>query len=95
MRWRLIENVHRYKAVTPYARTGFGAVPAGHRNYTGSQFYNRGLNAIYWSSSVGSSSLAWYRNFNYSNAQVERYLNYRSNGFAVRCVRESKSTSTN
>jgi uncharacterized protein (TIGR02145 family) len=90
MRWRLIENAHRYKAVTPYARTGFGAVPAGYRNYNGLQFNNRGLSVHYWSSSVGSSSYAWYRDFNYNNAQVNRNLNYRSNGLSVRCVRESK-----
>jgi uncharacterized protein (TIGR02145 family) len=69
--------------------SGFGAVPAGHRAYTGSQFYDRGLYAIYWSSSVGSSSLAWYRSFYYSYAQVERNLNSRSYGFAVRCVRDN------
>jgi uncharacterized protein (TIGR02145 family) len=72
----------------------FGAVPAGYREYTGSQFNRRGLNTPIWSSSVGSSSAAWYREFNYNNAQVNRNLNYRSFGFAVRCVRESKSTST-
>jgi uncharacterized protein (TIGR02145 family) len=71
---------------------GFGAVPAGYRNNNGAQFYNRGLYAIYWSSAAGSSNGAWYRNFNYGNAQVERNLNNRSNGFSVRCVRESKGT---
>jgi hypothetical protein len=39
---------------------------------------------------VGSSTNAWYRQLNYNNAQVNRNLNNRSNGFAVRCVRESK-----
>jgi hypothetical protein len=65
-------------------------VPAGHRNNNGSQFYNRGLNVNYWSSSVGSSSNAWNRNLNYDNAQAARWLNNRSNGVSVRCVRESK-----
>jgi hypothetical protein len=68
-------------------------VPAGNRHRDGSQFYNRGLNAIYWSSAVGSSTNAWYREFNYNNAQVNRNLNNRSHGFSVRCVRESKGTS--
>jgi hypothetical protein len=39
---------------------------------------------------VGNSSNAWYRNFDYNNAQANRNLNYRSYGFSVRCVRESK-----
>jgi uncharacterized protein (TIGR02145 family) len=90
MRWRLIENAHRYKAVTPYARTGFGAVPAGNRRNDGLQFEGRGTIARYWSSSVGSSSLAWRRGFDYNYAQAGRNLISRSYGFAVRCVRESK-----
>jgi uncharacterized protein (TIGR02145 family) len=68
-------------------------VPAGNRNYNGAQFNNRGTNVRYWSSSVGSSANAWYRGFDYNTAQVNRNLNNRSNGFAVRCVRESKGTS--
>jgi uncharacterized protein (TIGR02145 family) len=69
--------------------TGFGAVPAGHRNNNGSQFYNRGLNVNYWSSSVGGSASAWYRYLGYNNAQVYRTNGYRSNGLSVRCVRDS------
>jgi uncharacterized protein (TIGR02145 family) len=68
--------------------SGFGAVPAGSRYTNGAQFYNRGTGAVYWSSSVGSSSAAWHRQFYYNNAQVHRYLNNRSNGFSVRCVRD-------
>jgi uncharacterized protein (TIGR02145 family) len=68
--------------------TGFGAVPAGYRNFDGARFLNRGLFAIYWSSSVGSSSLAWYREFHYNNAQVARNLSYRSHVLSVRCVKD-------
>jgi hypothetical protein len=81
--------MHRYKVVIPCVQAGFGAVPAGYRNNNGSQFSNRGTNVNYWSSSVGSSTNAWNRQFNNNNAQVNRNLNSRSNGFAVRCVRES------
>jgi uncharacterized protein (TIGR02145 family) len=69
---------------------GFNAVPAGYRYYTGTQFYYRGANAIYWSSSVGSSSLAWYRQFYNNSAQVYRTNNSRSRGLSVRCVRDLK-----
>ncbi|MDR0737890.1 MAG: fibrobacter succinogenes major paralogous domain-containing protein, partial [Prevotellaceae bacterium] len=85
----MTENTHRYKVVTPCAWSGFGAVPAGWRNNNGSQFSNRGTNVFYWSSSVGSSTNAWNRQFNSGNAQVNRNLNSRSNGLSVRCVRES------
>jgi uncharacterized protein (TIGR02145 family) len=68
----------------------FGAVPAGNRNNTGTQFGGRGTNVNYWSSSVSSSSNAWRRNFDYNSAQVNRNNSNRSNGFSVRCVRESK-----
>ncbi|MDR2449472.1 MAG: fibrobacter succinogenes major paralogous domain-containing protein [Prevotellaceae bacterium] len=88
----MTENTHRYKAVTSCAWSGFGAAPAGNRNNNGAQFYNRGIEAIYWSSSVGSSANAWRRGFGSGNAQVNRNLNSRSNGFSVRCVRESKGT---
>jgi uncharacterized protein (TIGR02145 family) len=67
--------------------SGFGAVPAGYRNNNGSQFGTRGIGVSYWSSSVGSSSNAWYRGLYYNNAQVSRSLNYRSLGFSVRCVK--------
>jgi uncharacterized protein (TIGR02145 family) len=90
MRWYLTENIHRYKAVTSCAQSGFGAVPAGYRNNNGAQFYNRGISVHYWCSSVGSSSNAWYRSLNYDNAQVNRNNSNRSNGLSVRCVRESK-----
>jgi uncharacterized protein (TIGR02145 family) len=68
--------------------TGFGAVPAGHRNSDGSQFYYRGLYVSYWSSSVGSSSHAWYRSFTYYEAQMTRANSDRSHSFSVRCVRD-------
>jgi hypothetical protein len=68
-------------------------VPAGNRNNNGAQFGGRGTNVNYWSSSVSSSANAWRRNFDYNNAQVNRNNSNRSNGFSVRCVRESKGTS--
>jgi uncharacterized protein (TIGR02145 family) len=82
--------MHRYKVVTSCAWYSFGAVPAGARSGNGLQFLYRGINAYYWSSSVGNSSNAWYRQFGYNSAQVYRYNGNRSTGFTVRCVRESK-----
>ncbi|MDR0691687.1 MAG: hypothetical protein LBF69_01470 [Prevotellaceae bacterium] len=67
---------------------GFRGLPAGYREYNGSSFTNRGNHAIFWSSSANGSSNAWRRDFNYTYATVRRYLNYRSNGFSVRCIRD-------
>jgi uncharacterized protein (TIGR02145 family) len=67
--------------------TGFGTAPAGNRNITGPQLSGRGIAVLYWSSSVGSSTTAWSRQFYYNYAQVLRYLDARSYGFSVRCVR--------
>jgi hypothetical protein len=41
---------------------------------------------------VYDGSNAWNREFYYSYATVKRNANNRSNGFSVRCVRESKGT---
>jgi uncharacterized protein (TIGR02145 family) len=68
-------------------KSGFGAVPAGYRYSNGLQFSNRGTYVDYWSSSVGSATHAWNRQFYYNYAQVARYNSTRSNGFSVRCVK--------
>jgi hypothetical protein len=71
---------------------GFRVLPAGYRNYDGSNFYNRGNNAFFWSSSAYSATNAWNRYFNYNNATVNRNNNNnRSYGFSVRCIRDSTS----
>jgi uncharacterized protein (TIGR02145 family) len=68
--------------------TGFGAVPAGTRNNIGSQFSGQGTFATYWSSSVSSSSHAWYQDFSYAYAQVSRNIRSRSGGVSVRCLKD-------
>jgi uncharacterized protein (TIGR02145 family) len=73
---------------------GFRVLPAGYRNNNGSSFNNRGYNAYFWSSSANSSTNAWNRIFNYSEARVNRNNNNRSNGFSVRCIRDSTQAKT-
>jgi uncharacterized protein (TIGR02145 family) len=68
--------------------TGFGAMPAGFRYSNGTQFVARGTDVLYWSSSVGSASGAWYWQFGYSVAQMFRNNNFRSFGLSVRCIRD-------
>jgi uncharacterized protein (TIGR02145 family) len=68
---------------------GFRVLPAGAREHNGSALNGRGLYANYWSSSANSATNAWRRNFAYNAATVNRNNNNRSNGFSVRCVRDS------
>jgi uncharacterized protein (TIGR02145 family) len=70
---------------------GFRVLPSGGRECNGSYFYNRGIDAIFWSSSAASSTTAWYRNFRYNYATVSRNISYnssRSYGISVRCIRD-------
>jgi uncharacterized protein (TIGR02145 family) len=66
---------------------GFGAVPAGPRGHTGSQFYYRGSYLYYWTSSMNEGS-AWYRRFINHSPQVDRLLGSRAGGHSVRCVKD-------
>jgi uncharacterized protein (TIGR02145 family) len=67
---------------------GFNVLPAGYRSTNGSCFSNRGSYAYFWSSSAHSSTTAWIRAFDYSNATVNRTNTNRSYGFSIRCVRD-------
>ena len=67
---------------------GFRVLPAGYRNSNGSNFYNRGGSAFFWSSSAYNSSDAWTWHFNYDHATVYRFYTHRSHGFSVRCIRD-------
>ena len=58
---------------------------AGYRNTDGS-FYVRGTYVDLWSSSPSSTS-AWYRFLNSTNATVYRFTNSKAYGFSVRCLK--------
>jgi uncharacterized protein (TIGR02145 family) len=68
--------------------TGFGAVPGGNRHFTGLRFGYRGSYACYWTSSVGSTNGAWGRMMLFNYAQVHRFLNNRTGGNHLRCVKD-------
>jgi uncharacterized protein (TIGR02145 family) len=67
---------------------GFRALPAGYRQYDGSDFHARGSDVIYGSSSAYSATLSWFRHFGYGHSNVGRDNTYRSHGFPVRCVQD-------
>jgi uncharacterized protein (TIGR02145 family) len=68
---------------------GFRGLPAGNREYTGSNFATRGSFAWFWSSSVNSESASLARFFMYDHVTIRRDPGYRSYGFSVRCIRDN------
>ncbi len=60
----------------------------GWRNANGGGFINFGTEAVWWSSSVSGTG-SWDRVLNTGYTSVARSVNVRSNGFSVRCVRNS------
>ena len=66
---------------------GFSGVPGGERFYNGN-FSVIGSYGYWWSSASSDASDAWGRRLLYNNSNVGRYINYKGNGFSVRCVRD-------
>jgi uncharacterized protein (TIGR02145 family) len=65
--------------------SGFTALPAGTRNYTGA-FNYLGGNSTFWSSTTATSTLAWFRDLYYNDSSCVRDDYVKANGFSVRCV---------
>ena len=66
---------------------GFNAFPGGYCNDNGN-FNDITVYGYWWSSSEVNAGVAWYRYLLGGNARVGRYLNYKSDGFSVRCLRD-------
>jgi uncharacterized protein (TIGR02145 family) len=69
---------------------GFTALPGGYR-YVPGTFYSMGNDAVFWSSTEGSSSTAWYRMLDYSFSGVYRDHFDKQYGYSVRCVRDEET----
>ena len=67
--------------------SGFAGLPGGYRSSNGN-FYDVGAYGYWWSSSEYSSNYAWYRYLYSNNGDVNRSVNYKRNGFSVRCLRD-------
>lgn len=67
--------------------SGFSAVPAGYRSTDGS-FDVLGDDGLWWGSTEGSTSYAWYWFVYYSNGNVSSYYDNQYYGFSVRCLRD-------
>ncbi|MBM3912519.1 MAG: hypothetical protein FJ350_05870 [Sphingomonadales bacterium] len=66
--------------------SGFTALPGGHRNFLGG-FSLMTESGCWWSSSVSSGSLAWFRILDY-DGPIHRFTFNRTYGFSVRCCRD-------
>ena len=68
--------------------SGFTALPGGGRDTSSGSFHGVGVSGTFWSSSVYSSTYAWYRTLGSSNQLVARDNYDRAGGFSARCVRD-------
>ena len=67
-------------------KPGFSALPGGYRRSDG-RFLYKGINALYWTSTVFVRGYAWFRNMSERNAFLFRNDTCMENGLSVRCVR--------
>jgi len=72
---------------TNFATSGLDVFPAGYRYISSGDYSNRSDYAYLWSSTENGTS-AWVRVLGYSNTGVYRDINYKANGFSVRCLRD-------
>lgn len=67
--------------------SGFNALPGGYRRSNGSFDYF-GNGGRWWSSSISTSTQAWYRDLFYNYGQVGRYYDNKTEGYSVRCLKD-------
>jgi uncharacterized protein (TIGR02145 family) len=67
--------------------SGFAGLPGGYRSNIGS-FIDVGINGTWWSSTVSSSSGAWFRFLSNSDDVVTRLGFNKGSGLSVRCLRD-------
>ena len=67
--------------------SGWAGLPGGYRNSLGT-FNGVGNGGYWWSSTVVSTSYAWFRYLDYSNGIISRDFNDKKVGFSVRCLRD-------
>ncbi len=66
--------------------SGFGAEPAGMRNFVGA-FRNRGGFGYFWSTNDRPNANAWHFNLNHKSSIGKMFYSQKGNGFSVRCIR--------
>ena len=69
-------------------RSGFSALPAGHRGFNGSTFGGAGDYLDWWSASEYTSTWSWYRSLHRDGISLTRNNYPKGGGFGVRCVKD-------
>ncbi len=67
--------------------SGFKALPGGYRYDLGIFYDIRNL-GDWWTSTEFSTTVAWHRVLYYNSAQIYRYVNFKTNGCSVRCLKD-------
>jgi uncharacterized protein (TIGR02145 family) len=67
--------------------SGFTALPAGCRTYTG-LFKDIGGVSNWWSSAEIDTERAWFRSIHYYGSYVDFNVNYKNFSFSIRCVKD-------
>ena len=80
-----MKNTSAWNAGNGSNSSGWDGMPGGYR-YSGG-FDGGGWTGYWWSASESGSD-SWVRNLHYSNDDVFRTSNYRSDGLSARCVRD-------
>jgi len=70
----------------PCGTSGFSALPGG-RRYTGGIYYGIGFGARWWTSTEFGAG-AWRRYLEAPESGVNRFTDYKTFGFSVRCIRD-------
>ena len=68
-------------------KSGFSALPGGHRNWASGEFIDNGLYGTWWSGTEADSSYAWRRTLYYNDGKIRRFTSHKRDGFSVRCVK--------
>jgi uncharacterized protein (TIGR02145 family) len=68
--------------------SGFSALLAGYRDYTGGNFSALGSHGRFWSSTVSDASNAYDLLLVSSNGSINLHSNYKDYGFSVRCIKD-------
>jgi uncharacterized protein (TIGR02145 family) len=70
--------------------SGFAGLPGGVRG-SGGTFVGVGTGGDWWSSSENGTNVPWGRELNCNSGNVYRSLNYKQDGFSVRCLSGSNT----
>lgn len=67
--------------------SGFSGLPGGYRDLNG-PFYYIGNQGVWWSSTQGTTNLAWHSNLYSDGGNLVRGNLLKQNGYSVRCLRD-------